>query len=485
MGTRSDELSAGQIIGERYLLSTPLGEGGMGSVWRATDATRDVDVAIKFVSLQSARGRDLGAMFQREADLSERMLSRNIVRVLDRGLDPRPYMVLELLQGKVLSRRLARGPLGVGETVTLVTQVCRALVRAHGVGVVHRDIKPDNLFLVHEDGNLLVKVLDFGVAALGLPDAAEPNVISGTIGYMSPEHMLEGMSGDERTDLFALGVVAYECITGKMPFSDRSLADYLMSVSTHKVVPPSTLRLDIPSGMDAWIERALAFDRNARFSSAKEMAEAMNEAYRPVVQAVVTASRRERARVADAAGSVMKPPPPKTPDSKPPTKRSAGKIAAARTTVPPPPNRAETVPEMPRASKSKAPPARASASRPPAAKGPASKPPASKPPVSKPPRGLPITMPAEAMPATKPPSSRRGGSVPAKARPDPIVSHVTVPPASPAERPTRRPPRNRTLASAGSADTTEPAAAERPPARDVEASGRYVVVVPRERRRKE
>jgi len=274
-------LAAGQLIVDRYRLVDLLGEGGMGSVWRAHDRQRGIDVAVKVLRPGLASAGVVHALFKQEAELSERMLSRHIVRVLERGIaaGSMPFIVFELLDGEDLGKRLERdGSVPIAGCAEIVVQVCRALERAHGVGAVHRDIKPENIFLCREER--LVKVLDFGVASLMSPSSPQPTpAMSGTFEYIAPEHLLDGNPPDARCDLYALGVVSYRALTGKLPFGGSSLGQLVLEISKGAAAAPSTLLPGLSPALDGWFEVAIHRDPGLRFQSAREMADAFAVAH--------------------------------------------------------------------------------------------------------------------------------------------------------------------------------------------------------------
>ncbi|AUX39861.1 hypothetical protein SOCE26_012560 [Sorangium cellulosum] len=201
-------------------LVRPLGRGGMSSVWVAEHLGLRTHVVVKFLSDALAQSPEMVARFQREAALASQVKSPHVVQMIDHGLAPNgvPYIAMELLEGRDLRQLLAeRGPLAPHEVVAILWQVAKALGRAHERGVVHRDIKPDNLFLCDVGhGELFVKVLDFGIAKVGAASdlgATRTGVTLGTPYYMSPEQVM-GAKVDARADVWSLGVVAYECMTG-------------------------------------------------------------------------------------------------------------------------------------------------------------------------------------------------------------------------------------------------------------------------------
>lgn len=262
----------GQKIGDRLELIELIGEGAMGSVWAARHLRLDADVAVKFIATDHrAKHRErVVTRFEREARLAASIQSPHTVQIHDHGLtdDDVPFIVMERLQGRSLGQRLrSGGPLPLHDVVALVEQVGRALASAHERGVVHRDIKPDNIFLVDTpDGSIFAKVLDFGVAklteksdlALGEVATTQAGVILGTPEYMAPEQF-EAKELDHRTDIYALGVILYEMATGRKPFVENSIGR--LAVATLTKIPTRPLALadppNIPYALDALITQCL------------------------------------------------------------------------------------------------------------------------------------------------------------------------------------------------------------------------------------
>jgi serine/threonine-protein kinase len=272
-------LEVGQVLSGMLRLDKMVARGGMGTVWIARHLVLDTDVAVKVMatpwsSVPSARSR-----FVREARMTARIDSPHVVRVLDCRFTEadEPYLVLELLRGEDLDHRVrTRGPLALGDLVPLVAQACDALAACHDAGFVHRDMKPENVFLVAGG----VKLLDFGVAK---PIRAEEcldvdKLACGTPQFMSPEHLFEPETTDIRSDLFSLGAVAYFALTGRSPFESDTLEGLCLRMDAGAFVPASAKRADLPPTVDAWFDRALANRREERFADAREMAAALREA---------------------------------------------------------------------------------------------------------------------------------------------------------------------------------------------------------------
>ncbi|MFO0551773.1 MAG: protein kinase [Polyangiaceae bacterium] len=275
-------LRAEAMLGSIRLVA-PLGAGGMGSVWRAEDSSLGRAVAVKVIGT-AAPDETAIARFKREATLAARIASPHVVQIYahaltDEGL---PYIVMELLRGESLAERLGRGRLDRAEIGEIVRQVARALSAAHELDVVHRDIKPANVFLVKDASyGVFVKVLDFGIAkdteALG-DDLTGTGAAVGTPSYMSPEQLTTVRGVDRRADLWALGVMTYEMLTGRLPFVAETVGALAVAVSRGDFVRPSERLEDGETAFDAWCARALRVEREARFASANEMSEAFQAA---------------------------------------------------------------------------------------------------------------------------------------------------------------------------------------------------------------
>lgn len=278
-------LEAGMVIDERFRLEAPIGQGGMGVVWRATHLALQAPVAIKLLFPGQMRAEEARARFLREARASAALRSSHIVQVFDYGVyEGMPYLVMELLEGQTLEQRLDEGALGYEETVELMRDLCAAIGRAHEHDVIHRDLKPANVFLVSEGegGAHKAKVLDFGIAKfvgntgdfkLG---ETKTGSILGTPYYMSPEQLQESKSVDHRADLWALGVITFQCLTGQRPFESPSLVELCISISTKDAPDPRDLA-NLPLGVSEWMSRALARDPDQRFASAKDMLAAFEQ----------------------------------------------------------------------------------------------------------------------------------------------------------------------------------------------------------------
>jgi eukaryotic-like serine/threonine-protein kinase len=272
------EIAAGTIIADRYRLTRQLGEGGMGSVWAAEDEKLRRAVAVKLVTERIADSERALARFEREAMSVARLRSPYIAQVYDYGVeDGSPYIIMELLEGEDLKAMLtSSGRLTVEQTAGIVVPIAKALHAAHNTGIVHRDLKPANVFLAREHGEEVCKVFDFGVAkALNDladdSDATAEGVLLGTPRYMSPEQAHGAKQVDHRSDLWGLGVIAYLCLTGRLPFVAVGTGHVLVKICTEEPPSPSELVPGFPAEVDEFFRIALAKDADARFQSAREM----------------------------------------------------------------------------------------------------------------------------------------------------------------------------------------------------------------------
>ena len=279
-----------QILSGKYRLERELGRGGMGSVWLAEHMTLRSPVAIKLIDPGIAAEPEALARFLREAQSAASLRSPHVVQILDHGVDEGvPFIVMELLEGESLAARIERHHrLAPAETARILTQVARAITRAHEAGIIHRDLKPDNIFLVRNDEEEVAKVLDFGVAKASshgmgaATGATRTGSVLGTPYYMSPEQA-EGMKSiDGRSDLWSLGVIAWECLLGSRPFEAETLGGLLLAICAREIPVPSTVGA-VPVGFDAWFAKACSRHVASRFGSAKELAAELRQVCAGVV----------------------------------------------------------------------------------------------------------------------------------------------------------------------------------------------------------
>src|SRR5882672_2218109 len=272
-------LKPGTRVGPYEILG-PLGAGGMGEVYRAKDARLSRDVAIKVLPKQLAGDDDFLGRFEREAKAVAALSHPGILAIFDFGThDGLVYAVTELLEGETLRARLASGALPARKAVDLAIQIARGLAAAHDKGIVHRDLKPENLF-VTRDGR--IKILDFGLAraadapsgdnATQTPTRVEltsPGAVLGTVGYMSPEQV-RGTAADARSDIFSLGCVLYEMLTGTRAFSKDTAAETMTAILHEDPAPAPAGSSPVSGPLRAILDRCLEKDPNERFRSAHD-----------------------------------------------------------------------------------------------------------------------------------------------------------------------------------------------------------------------
>jgi len=264
-----------------YQIVCLIGAGGMGEVYRAHDPRLGRDVAVKVIPAAFASDSDRLRRFEQEARAAAALNHPNILAIHDFGSAGRvPYVVTELLEGETLRQRLSEGPIPATKAISILSQVAQGLNAAHSKGIVHRDLKPENLFLT-SDGH--IKILDFGLAKLVragsadatvvLHDQTTAGIVMGTAGYMSPEQV-RGKAVDQRTDIFALGAIAYEMLSGRRAFRGDTSADTISSILTHEPPALSDTRT-VPPGLEQVVRRALQKNAADRFQSAREFMSAL------------------------------------------------------------------------------------------------------------------------------------------------------------------------------------------------------------------
>jgi len=274
----SDLARAGVVVANRYRLDAVIGRGGMGSVWSATHLGLGHRIAIKLISREFIRSADALRRFDAEAKAAARLQSRHVVQVYDNGTldDGTPYIAMELLSGESLQHRIEeRGRIALPEAVHILGQCCKALGRAHALGIVHRDIKPDNIFLARtpdEDGDV-AKILDFGVAKVALDGnqgQTGTGMLLGTPLYMSPEQARGLKTLDTRADLYSLGLAAYTMLTGQLAINGESFGDVLLKICVEPLPRICAAAPWLPPAMEGWFQRVCAREPADRCQSAQE-----------------------------------------------------------------------------------------------------------------------------------------------------------------------------------------------------------------------
>jgi eukaryotic-like serine/threonine-protein kinase len=273
------EAGAGTLSG-RYETSERLGSGGMSNVYKATDRILERTVAVKILAEHLSDDERFVARFRREALAVAKLIHPNIVQVYDTGVDEgRHYIVMEYVQGRSGAQILQRsGPVEPEIAAEIGVQACAGLDYAHRRGIIHRDVKPGNLMIVGGPvggGEMVIKLTDFGIArAIEQTRITQVGSVVGTAAYLAPEQV-RGEEATPATDVYALGVVLYQFLTGRLPYEGSSLAELAVRQQNEKPLPPSTYNSDVPETLGAAVLRALEGDPNRRYASADELAQGL------------------------------------------------------------------------------------------------------------------------------------------------------------------------------------------------------------------
>ncbi len=271
----------GRILAGKYRLVSKLTEGGMGTVWRADHVELGSPAAVKLLDPTIAESAEALARFKREAQSAASLRCTNIVQIFDFGVDGTlPYIAMELLSGKSLADKLrAERQLSPTDTAAILSQVARAVSWAHSRGIVHRDLKPGNIFLSEDADDIVVKLLDFGIAKPMQIDLTETPVtltgaIMGTPQYMSPEQASGKKLVDHRTDIWSYAIVAFECLTGRHAFHADTLGGLVLAICTEPLPKPSDFA-QVPPGFDEWFAQAAHRNVNERFATIAEASDTL------------------------------------------------------------------------------------------------------------------------------------------------------------------------------------------------------------------
>lgn len=277
-------LVVGQLIGgNKYRVVGLLSKGGMGALYVVQHTGFPKQFVLKAMLPELSVRRDMATRFVNEARALAALKHPGIVDVTDFGEeDGVHYLVMEKLEGADLAARLANGPLPIGLVVRIAAEMARAIGQAHAQKIIHRDLKPHNVFLAQEGAREVVKILDFGIAKLIEPSELIETLTTtsstyGTVPYMSLEQLRSAKDVDERTDIYAIGVIMYQALTGALPYPGQTMGEVMFKVAMGEHLPVRSVRPEIPPALADIVARAMARDREHRFLSATELAQALEE----------------------------------------------------------------------------------------------------------------------------------------------------------------------------------------------------------------
>jgi len=283
----------------RYKIIAKIGQGAMGEVYRARDSVLNREVAVKTITAGRGEDETLRKRFQREAEAAARLSHPNIVKVFEFGEENEQlFMAMELLEGTDLKQAIVQGDLSLARKLDILERVCEGLAFAHAADIVHRDLKPAN---IHLGGDGSVKIMDFGLARMGGSDMTRTGMVMGTPHYMSPEQV-KGGKADARSDVFSLGALAYELLTGHKPFEAETMHAVLYKVMQEEPPPARDLIPTLPPVIGHVVERALAKEPTERFADAGQALAALQRA-----RQAVAAGRGDRPLADGGRGGVARP----------------------------------------------------------------------------------------------------------------------------------------------------------------------------------
>jgi serine/threonine protein kinase len=326
-------VAPGDVLAGKYRVERLIAQGGMGAVFAAQHTILNQRVALKLLLGELRESQEAAARFLNEARAAAQIRGEHVARVLDVGQlpDGTPFMVLEYLEGSDLASLLAqRGALAVTEVADYALQALDALAQAHAAGIVHRDLKPANLFLARRhDGTSVIKVLDFGISKNLAPLGETPRgltqtrALMGSPEYMSPEQLRTPRAVDTRTDIWSLGVILYELLTGKTPFEGPSVSELFVQILEATPLAVHELRADVPAELEAAIARCMSRDPGARFATVQDLAAALLPFASEPLRATIAARESlaggsvVSSRAGDEAGKAVAVPAPRVTSSPP------------------------------------------------------------------------------------------------------------------------------------------------------------------------
>ena len=315
------EFSPGEVLLGKLSVVRRLGAGGIGAVYEVEHQLTKHRRALKVLHPKFQADRELVERFLREASAAGRIGNPHIIECFDAGRleSGAPYILMELLMGEPLSDRLRHaGQLSAGEAVDLVLQCIEGLAAAHHAGIVHRDLKPDNLFIISQGGRDFLKVLDFGIskfdsALTGANAVTATGAAMGTPLYMPPEQMRGAKEVDQRADIYSLGIILYECLSGRVPYGGESFAELAAAVLASLPIRLESLRTDLPTGLTGAVHKAFSREPSDRYPSVEAFAEALMP-FRGIGVSISRTVSGER-----DFGSTLVKATPVTPGAEPPT----------------------------------------------------------------------------------------------------------------------------------------------------------------------